>query len=101
VLGGAGLLTADSFYGWIQLNGTWKVGGPVDLGWVLFYVAWGAAALHPSMREVGTPVAVGARPVGPLRILMLALVSLIAPAVLLVESMLGPDGHPATVAVFS
>jgi diguanylate cyclase (GGDEF)-like protein/PAS domain S-box-containing protein len=48
-LGGVGVLVADSVYGYIQLNGTWKVGGPVDLGWVLFYVCWAAAALHPSM----------------------------------------------------
>ena len=51
-LGGAGVLVADTAYGFIQLNGTWKVGGPVDLGWVLFYLCWGAAALHPSMVEL-------------------------------------------------
>ena len=43
---------ADCAYGWIQLHGSWKVGGPTDLGWVLFYVCWGAAALHPAMREL-------------------------------------------------
>jgi diguanylate cyclase (GGDEF)-like protein/PAS domain S-box-containing protein len=50
--GAVGLLTADCVYGWIQLHGNWKVGGPTDLGWVAFYVLWGAAALHPSMREL-------------------------------------------------
>jgi diguanylate cyclase (GGDEF)-like protein/PAS domain S-box-containing protein len=50
--GGVGLLTADCVYGWIQLHGNWKVGGPTDLGWVAFYVLWGAAALHPSMRQL-------------------------------------------------
>ena len=100
-VGAVGLLVSDMLYGWIQLNGDWKVGGPVDLGWVLFYVAWGGAALHPSMREVTTPVTVSGRPVGLVRIMMLALVSLIAPGVLLVESMLGRDGHPGTVALFS
>jgi diguanylate cyclase (GGDEF)-like protein/PAS domain S-box-containing protein len=50
--GAVGVLTADCIYGWIQLNGTWKVGGPTDLGWVAFYVLWGAAALHPSMRDL-------------------------------------------------
>ncbi|MDX6275250.1 MAG: hypothetical protein QOJ92_2460 [Frankiales bacterium] len=45
-----GMLVADASYGLIQLNGdSWKVGGPVDLGWVCFYVLVGAAALHPSM----------------------------------------------------
>ena len=51
-VGAVGLLTADCIYGWIQLHGNWKVGGPTDLGWVAFYVLWGAAALHPSMREL-------------------------------------------------
>ena len=51
-LGAVGLLTADCVYGWIQLHGNWKVGGPTDLGWVAFYLLWGAAALHPSMREL-------------------------------------------------
>ncbi len=50
--GGIGLLAADCAYGWIQLHGNWKVGGPTDVGWVAFYVLWGAAALHPSMREL-------------------------------------------------
>lgn len=50
--GALGLLAADVAYGWIQLNGTWKVGGPVDLGWVAFYLCWGAAALHPSMGQL-------------------------------------------------
>jgi diguanylate cyclase (GGDEF)-like protein/PAS domain S-box-containing protein len=51
-LGALGVLGADCAYGWIQLHGSWKVGGPTDLGWVLFYVCWGAAALHPAMRAL-------------------------------------------------
>jgi diguanylate cyclase (GGDEF)-like protein/PAS domain S-box-containing protein len=51
-VGAVGVLAADCVYGWIQLNGTWRVGGPTDLGWVAFYVLWGAAALHPSMRQL-------------------------------------------------
>ena len=48
--GALGLLAADCVYGYIQLNGNWKVGGPTDIGWVVFYCFWGAAALHPAMR---------------------------------------------------
>jgi diguanylate cyclase (GGDEF)-like protein/PAS domain S-box-containing protein len=50
--GVAGVLGADCVYGWIQLHGSWRVGGPTDAGWVLFYLCWGAAALHPAMREL-------------------------------------------------
>jgi diguanylate cyclase (GGDEF)-like protein/PAS domain S-box-containing protein len=52
VIGAVGVLSADGVYGWIQLHGFWKVGGPTDLGWVLFYLLWGAAALHPAMRDL-------------------------------------------------
>ncbi|HEV3267763.1 MAG TPA: EAL domain-containing protein [Acidimicrobiales bacterium] len=52
VIGAVGVLSADCAYGWIQLHGFWKVGGPTDLGWVLFYSLWGAAALHPAMRDL-------------------------------------------------
>ena len=55
-LGAAGLLVSDVFYGLIQLHGTWTTNGPVDLGWVVFYISWGAAALHPSMAQVGDAV---------------------------------------------
>jgi diguanylate cyclase (GGDEF)-like protein/PAS domain S-box-containing protein len=52
VVGALGVLGADCIYGWIQLHGSWNVGGPTDLGWVLFYLCWGAAALHPAMRDL-------------------------------------------------
>src|SRR5262249_34316878 len=48
-LGCVGLLLSDVLFGYRQLDHTWQVGGPVDLGWFVFYAAWGAAALHPSM----------------------------------------------------
>jgi diguanylate cyclase (GGDEF)-like protein/PAS domain S-box-containing protein len=53
-IGAVGVLGADCAYGWIQLHGSWQVGSPVDLGWVLFYVCWGAAALHPAMGVLTT-----------------------------------------------
>ncbi len=52
VLGAVGLIAADVSYGLIQLNGVWAVGGPVDVGWIAFYLTWGCAALHPSMQRM-------------------------------------------------
>ena len=54
-IGTAGLLFADVAYGLIQLNADWSVGGPVDLGWIVLYATWGAAALHPSMVALTEP----------------------------------------------
>jgi diguanylate cyclase (GGDEF)-like protein/PAS domain S-box-containing protein len=54
-IGTVALLVADTLYGLIQLNGTWRLISPVDVGWLVFYAGFGAAALHPSMREIDQP----------------------------------------------
>ena len=48
----ASVLVTDSIYGWIQLHGSYTPGDPLDGGWILYYVLFGAAALHPSMKTV-------------------------------------------------
>ena len=103
ILGGgtAGLLVADVVYGLIQLNGAWEVGGATDLGWVLCYGAWAAAALHPSMVELTEPARSQAADVGVRRIALLGAASLIAPGVLLVEASLGTVRDAAVIAVMS
>jgi diguanylate cyclase (GGDEF)-like protein/PAS domain S-box-containing protein len=93
-LGCAGLLVADVIYGLKQLDGSWAVGGPVDLGWIVFYAGWGAAALHPSMVSLTEPRILRRHEVTPRRLALLTLSSLIAPAALLVESVRG-DTHDA------
>jgi diguanylate cyclase (GGDEF)-like protein/PAS domain S-box-containing protein len=100
-IGGLGLLTSDVAYGWIQLNGTWRLGTPVDLGWVAFYVLWGAAALHPSMRELTEPKVLRQNNERLRRLVLLGLASLIAPTVLLVEVLNGDVHDGAVIAVLS
>jgi diguanylate cyclase (GGDEF)-like protein len=58
----------------------------LDLGWLLSYVAWAAAALHPSMRSL-TAEQRQRRPtgIGRGRLVMLAASSLLAPGVLFVQ----------------
>ncbi|MDQ1483934.1 MAG: hypothetical protein QOF35_2010 [Actinomycetota bacterium] len=84
-----GLLTADVMYGLIQLNGTWAVGGPVDGGWVIFYVLLGAAALHPSMGQMTRPLPPKPVDIGGARLLLIAATSLIAPSDSIVQAVLG------------
>jgi diguanylate cyclase (GGDEF)-like protein/PAS domain S-box-containing protein len=80
------LLLADSLYGLIQLTGTWRLGSPVDIGWILFYVCWGAAGLHPSMRELDRPAPVATVKITRSRFgVLLALASLMGPTVLAVQ----------------
>jgi diguanylate cyclase (GGDEF)-like protein/PAS domain S-box-containing protein len=99
--GVAGLLVSDVLYGLIQLSGHWKVGGPVDLGWIVFYAGVGAAALHPSMVSLTEPRVLRHSNVTPRRLLLLTLSSLIAPGVLLVEVVNGPVDDAAVIALFS
>jgi hypothetical protein len=92
-----GLLAADVAFGLLQLAGTFEWGGPVDLGWIAFYIGWGAAALHPSMATLSQPAPV--RPVLPRgRLVMITGASLIAPAVLVIQS---ARGQPLEVAVIA
>jgi diguanylate cyclase (GGDEF)-like protein/PAS domain S-box-containing protein len=80
------LLLADTLYGLIQLTGTWRLGGPVDIGWMLFYVCWGAAGLHPTMRELDRPAPVATVKITRARFgVLLALASLMGPTVLAVQ----------------
>jgi diguanylate cyclase (GGDEF)-like protein/PAS domain S-box-containing protein len=90
-VGALGALVSDSFYGLANLHPAWNWsdGNPVDLGWILFYACWGAAALHPSMRELSEPRKAEAPRITRTRLGLLAGVSLIAPTVLLVEALTG------------
>ncbi len=100
-IGALGILVADSLYGLANLHPAWNWsdGNPVDICWVLFYACWGAAALHPSMRELSQP----RREVAPrttwTRLGLLAAASLIAPTVLLVETLLGNPVDAPMIAV--
>ncbi len=101
VAGVTGLLVADGLYGLIQLNGSWQIGGPVDLGWATFYLAWGGAALHPSMRRLSDVAPLASVGIGRVRLAVLASASLIAPGVLFIESQMHRSIPATTVAVFS
>jgi PAS domain S-box-containing protein len=47
------LFVTDSIYGWIVLHGGYdNTTGLLELGWGLFYLLWGAGALHPTMRQL-------------------------------------------------
>ncbi|MGH3244851.1 MAG: PAS domain S-box protein, partial [Trebonia sp.] len=100
-LGAVACLASDAAFGAIQLHGTFRNGTIVDLGWALFYSAWGAAALHPTMARLTEPVPRQQVEVSPVRLAMLMLASLIAPVVLLTALPAGERGDVGVIAVFS
>ncbi|MGH2701097.1 MAG: putative bifunctional diguanylate cyclase/phosphodiesterase [Actinomycetota bacterium] len=56
VLSIVALLTTDAILGVLTLNGGYNEGGFLDAGWAAYYLLWGAAALHGSMKELDAPV---------------------------------------------
>lgn len=100
-LGGVGLLSADVAFGLNQLSGDWRLGTPVDLGWVAFYALWGAAAVHPSMRELTEPKVLAWREERLSRLVLLGLSALIAPAMLILEVVRGEVRNGLGIAVMS
>ncbi|WP_399225912.1 aminotransferase class I/II-fold pyridoxal phosphate-dependent enzyme [Streptomyces sp. TRM49041] len=100
-LGTLGILVSDVLYGLGQLHGTWRVGTVMDLGWVVFFTAWGLAALHPSMVRLTERVTPPSPGIAMVRLAVLAVASLVAPAVLLAQSLRGNARDAAVIAVFS
>jgi len=101
ILGVVGMLASDASYGAIELYGSFHTGTVVDLGWAVIYIAWGAAALHPSMSELTQPVARLPAVTSPFRLTVLMLASLIAPVVLFLQSVTGRSHDDGVIAVFS
>ncbi|MFG2837759.1 aminotransferase class I/II-fold pyridoxal phosphate-dependent enzyme [Streptomyces zaomyceticus] len=101
-LGTCGILASDVIYGTLQLKGTWQVGTPWDLGWVVFFTAWGLAALHPSMTGLTERAPDPSPRVAERRLALLAGASLVAPALLLFQSLRDDrDQDIAVIAIFS
>jgi diguanylate cyclase (GGDEF)-like protein/PAS domain S-box-containing protein len=93
------LLVTDSLYGWMLLHSPIEPSPMLDGGWILFYVLWGTAALHPSMRALSEMALGEAAPPGRHRLALLASATLIAPTVEAVQYLLDrPIDVPVMVA---
>jgi diguanylate cyclase (GGDEF)-like protein/PAS domain S-box-containing protein len=87
VFGTVALLATDAAYGMIQLSGViYENGGPLEAGWLSFYLLWGAAALHPSMRSLSeAPPKERIRRFSRTRLALLTGSTLMAPLVLAIQ----------------
>jgi len=86
VAGSVALLATDAAYGMVQLSGViYQNGGPLEAGWLSFYLLWGAAALHPAMRHFGDPVTEERQGFPRIRLALLTGASLMAPLVLAIQ----------------
>jgi diguanylate cyclase (GGDEF)-like protein len=80
------VLGADVVYAVLNLVSSYE-GGLVNAGWLLSYVVWGAAALHPSMRSMSEVAPDQAARFSHWRLALLATTSLMAPAVLVQQGL--------------
>ena len=83
------LLGSDIAYSVITSFSSYS-GGPVDAGWLLSYVAWGAAALHPSMRPLSEPAPERADQASVRRLVLLGTIGLLAPGLLAEQGLYNP-----------
>jgi diguanylate cyclase (GGDEF)-like protein/PAS domain S-box-containing protein len=75
------LLTTDSAYNLALLKGTYNHQLIYDVGWILYYLLWGAAALHPSMRTLEEPSQDLRTRLTKVRLALLAVACLVAPGI--------------------
>jgi PAS domain S-box-containing protein len=80
------VLAADTAYGLIVLHGTYNTGSPLDVLWIAFYVAWGAAALHPSMQTLSEPAVKVESTLTGWRVVLLVGATLVAPLIQVADS---------------
>jgi signal transduction histidine kinase len=83
------LIFADEIYGLSPASyaqATW-----LDAAWLLSYVLWGVAALHPSMRDLSAPAHGGGPRVSSQRLAVLAVALATAPATLLIQVATGAE----------
>jgi diguanylate cyclase (GGDEF)-like protein/PAS domain S-box-containing protein len=75
------LLITDSAYNLALLQGTYHHQLIYDAGWIFYYLLWGAAALHPSMRALEETADDARTRLTPLRLTLLGGACLIAPGI--------------------
>lgn len=100
-LGSLGLLASDVSFGLLQLYSSFHPGTATDLGWLVFYAAWGAAALHPTMTTLTEPIRRSQPLSSPFRLVLIMLAALVAPVVLFIGSVRGQVIDAGVIAVCS
>ena len=94
-------LVADSMSALLSVGGSTQAGVLIDAALLVGYVACGSFALHPSMTELARREGAINEPLGPGRLALLTVASLLAPLVLLLEEVGGEQGDGPVIAAAS
>jgi diguanylate cyclase (GGDEF)-like protein len=79
------MLAADVNFNVLSLAGTYEDGGLADSLWLIAYIAFACAAVHPGMDSVFDPRPVAVALLGRVRLTLLACAMLVGPLILAVE----------------
>jgi diguanylate cyclase (GGDEF)-like protein/PAS domain S-box-containing protein len=86
------LFATDAIYGWLLLGEGYTPGsGALEFGWIAFYVVFGMAALHPSMKALSERAPEAHSRLTTLRLNLLTGAALMAPGVQVIEAIRGND----------
>ena len=86
------LLATDSAYNYAILKDTYSHSQLIyDAGWILYYLLWGASALHPSMRVLEEPATDSRARLTSVRLALLGAASLISPSIRFFQSIDNAD----------
>jgi diguanylate cyclase (GGDEF)-like protein/PAS domain S-box-containing protein len=91
------LLATDFVYGLLILHGTYAHQLWLDVGWIGFYLLWGAAALHPSMAQLEQRSVRRDAMLTRFRLALLTCASLVAPVISLLHDIQRRDLDMAVV----
>ena len=93
------LLASDIAYDVVEFSGKYRYGALLDVGWLACFIAWGAAALHPSMVELTRATRQRAPNASRATMVTLLLASLVPPIVLFAHSYVRRDEVEGVIAV--
>jgi diguanylate cyclase (GGDEF)-like protein/PAS domain S-box-containing protein len=87
------LFVTDFAYSYLSVQGiVYDQSGYLEAGWATFYILWGAAALHGSMRALSERTPDNEPHLSRGRLWLLALASLLAPSVMMIQYLRGVAG---------
>lgn len=92
------VLYADTMFAALALFKGYEDVSPADAGYLLSYVLFAVTVLHPSMRDLPQSVGQSGERLSRGRLVALAAASLMAPAVLVVQRLVGAEVEPLAIA---
>jgi PAS domain S-box-containing protein len=100
-VGALASIGGDLGYAFATISGHGWQDGPANIGYLLLYMAWGGAALHPSMVDLTTPVQTPTPTMSRRWMVLIAVSLAVPPVAILVQSLTGGVHDGMMIAIVS